>query len=141
MVNEFIQETDFCLFPELSLLRICLQCRRPWFDPWARKTPWRRKWQPTVVFLPEKSQGQRNLAGYSPWGHKHLRHDLATKPPPPLRMLLNVLLLCTAKKSLPKNVSSAEAVQLDLVEKMNLHCSSQCYFIQFLFLFLMSGQK
>ena len=33
---------------------------------------WRRKWQPTPVFLPGKSQGQRRLAGYSPWGHKEL---------------------------------------------------------------------
>jgi len=32
--------------------------------------PWRRKWQPTPVFLPRKFHGQRNLAGYSPWGHK-----------------------------------------------------------------------
>ena len=31
---------------------------------------WRRKWQPTPVFLPRKSHGQRNLAGYSPYGHK-----------------------------------------------------------------------
>ena len=32
------------------------------------KGPWGRKWQPTPVFLPGKSQGQRSLAGYSPWG-------------------------------------------------------------------------
>ena len=31
---------------------------------------WRRKWQPTPVFLPRKSHGQRSLAGYSPWGRK-----------------------------------------------------------------------
>ena len=36
------------------------------------KIPWRRQWQPTPVFLPGKSHGQRNLAGYSPWGHKAL---------------------------------------------------------------------
>ena len=35
-------------------------------------TQWRRKWQPTPVFLPGKSHGQRSLAGYSPWGHKEL---------------------------------------------------------------------
>ena len=38
---------------------------------------WRRKWQPTPVFLPEKSHGQRSLEGYSPWGHK-VGHDWAT---------------------------------------------------------------
>ena len=31
------------------------------FDPWVRKIPWRRKWQPTPVFLPEESHGQRTL--------------------------------------------------------------------------------
>ena len=35
------------------------QCRRPRFDPWVGKIPWSRKWQPTPVFLPEKSHGQR----------------------------------------------------------------------------------
>ena len=29
-----------------------LQCRRPEFDPWVGKMPWRRAWQPTSVFLP-----------------------------------------------------------------------------------------
>ena len=46
------------------------RCRRFRFDPWVRKIPWRRKWQPTPVFLPGKSHGQRSLAGYCPWGHK-----------------------------------------------------------------------
>ena len=46
--------------------RICLQCRRPGFDPWVGKTPWRRKWQPTPGFLPGESHGQRSLEGYSP---------------------------------------------------------------------------
>ena len=35
-----------------------------------RKILWRRKWQPTPVFLPGKSHGQRRLAGHSPWGCK-----------------------------------------------------------------------
>ena len=46
------------------------QCRRHGFDPWVRKIPWRRKWQPTPVFLPGKFQRQRNLVGYSPWDRK-----------------------------------------------------------------------
>ena len=37
------------------------QCRRCGFDSWVRKIPWRRKWQPTPVFLPGKSHGQRSL--------------------------------------------------------------------------------
>ena len=44
--------------------------KRGGFDPWVRKIPWRRKWQPTPVFLLGKSHGQRSLAGYSPWGRK-----------------------------------------------------------------------
>ena len=40
------------------------------FNPWVRKVPWRRKWQPTPALLPGKSHGQRSLAGYNPWGHK-----------------------------------------------------------------------
>ena len=43
------------------------QCRRCRFDPWVRKIPWRRKWQPTPVFLAGKSHGQRSLVGYK--GH------------------------------------------------------------------------
>ena len=46
------------------------QCRRRGFYLWVQKTPWRRKWQPTPVFLPGKSHGQRSLVGYSPWGRK-----------------------------------------------------------------------
>ena len=36
-----------------------LQHRRPKFNPWVGKIPWRSKWQPTPVFLPRKSHGQR----------------------------------------------------------------------------------
>ena len=36
----------------------------------GRKIPWRRAWQPTLVFLPEGLHGQRSLADYSPWDHK-----------------------------------------------------------------------
>ena len=46
----------------------CRRCKRCRFDPWVGKIPWRRKWQPTPVFLPGESQGQRSLVGYSPWG-------------------------------------------------------------------------
>ena len=42
------------------------------FDPWAVKIPWRRAWQPTPVFLPGESHGQRSLVGYSPRGCKEL---------------------------------------------------------------------
>ena len=38
------------------------------FDPWVEKIPWRKKWQPTPVFVPGKFHGQRSLVGYSPRG-------------------------------------------------------------------------
>ena len=56
------------------------QCRRCEFIPWVRKIPWRRKWQPTPVFLPGKSPGQRSLVGYSLQGSKEWdRTKLAQK--------------------------------------------------------------
>ena len=48
------------------------QCRRLGFDPWVRKIPWSRKCQPTPVFLPWKSHGQRSLVDCSPLGCKEL---------------------------------------------------------------------
>ena len=48
----------------------CKRGKRCRFDPWVGKIPWRRKWQPAPGFLPGKFHGQKNLAGYSPWGHK-----------------------------------------------------------------------
>ena len=42
-------------------------------NPWVRKIPWRREWQPTPVFLPEEFPGQRSLTGCSPWGCMHDR--------------------------------------------------------------------
>ena len=44
------------------------------FDPWVGKIPWRRAWQPTPVFLPGESHGQRSLVGCRPWGHR-VGHD------------------------------------------------------------------
>ena len=48
------------------------QCGGYGFNPRVRKITWRRKLQPTPVFLPGKSHGQRRLAGYIPWGRKEL---------------------------------------------------------------------
>ena len=48
----------------------CRRQKRRGFDPWVGKTPWRRAWKLTPVFLPGASQGQRGLGGYSPRGHR-----------------------------------------------------------------------
>ena len=50
------------------------QCRGCGLDSWVRKIPWRRKWQPTPVFLPGKSHGQKE-----PWSLKRIGHNWATK--------------------------------------------------------------
>ena len=47
----------------LRRYRICLQCRRPRFNPWVGNIPWRREWLPTPVFLPGEFHGQRNMKG------------------------------------------------------------------------------
>ena len=49
------------------------------FSPWIRKIPWRRKCQPTPVFLPGESHGQRSLAGYSPQDCRRVGHNLKMK--------------------------------------------------------------
>ena len=46
----------------------CRKQKRQGFNPWVRKIPWRRKWQPSPVFLPGESHGPRSLA--CRWGHK-----------------------------------------------------------------------
>ena len=86
---EFVAASEGCPWwlsgkVHLTVLRVsskeaACQFRRLWFNPWAGKIPWRRKWPPTPVFLPGKSHGQRSLVGYIPWGHKRVRRDLVTK--------------------------------------------------------------
>ena len=49
----------------LSWQRICLQCRKPGFNPWIRRIPWRRERLPTPVLWPGEFHGL-----YIPWGHK-----------------------------------------------------------------------
>ena len=46
------------------------RCKRCGFNPWVRKIPWRRAWQPTPVLLPGEFHGQRSLVGYSSWDHR-----------------------------------------------------------------------
>ena len=62
----------YFLFPflEVCWIYLCLQCRRPRFDPWVREIPWKREWQPTSVFLLGDFHGQRSLTGYIPCSHK-----------------------------------------------------------------------
>ena len=52
-------------------------CQRPGFDPWVGKICWRKKWQPTPVFLPGESQGRGRLGSYGSQSHR-VGHDWAT---------------------------------------------------------------
>ena len=54
--------------------------KRSELDSWAWKIPWRRKWQPTPVFLPVESHGQRSLSGDTPWGHRESDTIEVTQP-------------------------------------------------------------
>ena len=47
------------------------------WETWVGKIPWSGKWHPTPVFLPGEFPGQRNLVGYSSWGHR-VRHHWVT---------------------------------------------------------------
>ena len=55
-----------------QMVKNLLAMQETQFDPWVEKIPWRRKWQPTPVFLPGEFQEQRILVGYSPWDSKEL---------------------------------------------------------------------
>ena len=92
-----------CGFPSYSASKesACNAGRRR-FDSWVRKSSWRRKWQSTPVFLPEKSHGQRSLAGYSPKSrkesdstenthtHKHTHADKDPGHPPKMLALIRM---------------------------------------------------
>ena len=54
----------------LSGKQSACQNRRLGFNPWVRKTPWRRAWPPAPIFLAGESRGQRSLVRHSPWGCK-----------------------------------------------------------------------
>ena len=91
-VSEFRMSDSWPLFYFKTLLALLIggasgkepgcQCRRSkrrGLDPWIGKIPWRRARQPTPVFLPGQSHGQRSLAGYSPQSHKESDATEATQ--------------------------------------------------------------
>ena len=69
------------------------------------RLPWRRKRQPTPVFLPGKFHGQRSLVGYSPQGHKRVGHSLATKWQQILHLPLSVRIHCLHVYYIHNNLS------------------------------------
>ena len=68
------EDIKITIITEISLVAQTLKrlpaMRETWVQSLGQEIPWRRKWQPTPVFLPGESHGQRSLVGYSPWGFK-----------------------------------------------------------------------
>ena len=63
-----------CRYATLWISQVVLVVKNP-FDPWVRKKPWRRAWQPTPVFLPGKFHGQREPGGPQSTGLQAARHN------------------------------------------------------------------
>ena len=70
------RQTLYCLSHQGSLH---LQCRRPKFDPWVGKIPWRRAWQLTSVYLPGESPWTKEPGGLQSVGSQRVGHDWLTK--------------------------------------------------------------
>ena len=81
---------------------IC-QCRRWGFNLWVGKIPWRRKWQPTSVFLPGKSHGHRSLAGNSLRDRKEL--DTIWQLKSNNKQYVRQFLLCFSSPSFSQSLS------------------------------------
>ena len=67
-METFMAFSSFLLmsFPGGSVVKNPPATQEMWIWSLGLEKPQRRKWQPTPVFLPEKSHGQRSLVGYSP---------------------------------------------------------------------------
>ena len=92
-------------------LRNCLLSMRCRFDPWVRNIPWGRERRLTPVFLPGKSQGQRSLVGYSPWGHKEL--DMTSVQFSSIESLCDPVSLCCtlgAAHQAPLSITSSQSL-------------------------------
>ena len=51
------------------------ELQETWVSSLSLEDPWKKKWQPTPIFLLEECHGQRSLLGYSPWGRKRVGHE------------------------------------------------------------------
>ena len=88
---------------------ICLQCRKPRFDPWVRKIPWRRKWQPPSVFLPVKSHWQRNIVARSPCSS-----TLTYIYPRKVKTYVHTKMCINTNRSTIHNSQKVEAIQVSI---------------------------
>ena len=66
-------------FPDGSVVKNLPAKQEMWVPSLGREGPLEKEMTTYSIILPGKSYGQRRLLGYSPWGHKRVRHNLATK--------------------------------------------------------------
>ena len=79
------KDTNYIGLPRwLSGKESTCQCRRPGFDPWVGKIPWRRKWQPTPVFLPGESSWTEEPRGLQSMRSQKILTQLANKQQQPI---------------------------------------------------------
>ena len=90
----------------------------PGFNPWIGKIPWRREWQPTLIFLPGESHGQRSLSGCSPWGRKGLDTAEVTEHARSLLRQHTGHSLCTQMGV--RNLQQVRNMLKDLVERNSI---------------------
>ena len=115
------------------------QCRRHRLSPWVRKVPWRRNGSPRQYFCLGHPTDRR-LVGYSPWGHKRVRHDSATEQQEEERwkrvllpMAFQLQILSSSQVTISRNdTSDTEVViypkQIFTFLLWNVNCSSQAFF-------------
>ena len=91
-----------------------MQHRRPRFDSWVGKIPWRREWLPIPVFLPGEFHRQRSLAGYSPRTSKELdTTEQLTHCPTWLSQssLFEISIICVSQKTLRSTYQSSSIIE------------------------------
>ena len=95
-----------------------LQCRRPRFNPWVGKNPWKREWQPSPIFLPEEIHGQRSLQSM---GSQRVEHDQVTNT---TRLVLTRSVLQNRK---PLSLTSAQEWESNLDKMIHISRTFLCY--------------
>ena len=129
--NLFILELTFILSFNNDLIGTAYNKRLPWwlsgkesachcrtrgFHPWVRKGTWKRKWQPTPVFLPGTFHGWRKLVGYSPQDHKRVGHDWSLSSCVHAESLRSCLTLCNPMDCSPPGSSIYGILQARVLE-------------------------
>ena len=104
----------------------CRRHKRCRFDPWVRKIPQRRRWQPTPIFLTGESHGQRNLADYSPWGRKEMIEKLTHIPE-------NHHIRVICKTKCKQNMSKLSLQLASLIKKKSISICDKTFLLSILF--------